>query len=189
MRKPSGCFPGSILRCSRSPRNYPGSEIAVLARDVRLEGDGPELAVFVQGNLETMVTEDCLRAVAIKCRRTSGPCRNTRWLGIRDETGLSSRYGLTAPAGVISSTPPRPALSMRCRNWWRTGIVAVTIDARGKPADYAREMVRVYREAIASAAQKPGAATRDTAAFKERVKAIALGGITAGHYTRGLKEE
>jgi putative protease len=68
------------------------------------------------------------------------------------------------------------------------GVDAVTIDARGKTADYAREMVRVYREAIASAAQKPGTATRDTASLRERVKAIALGGITTGHYPRGLKE-
>jgi putative protease len=165
-----------------------GNEIAVLAREVHRQGDGPTLAVFAQGNLETMVTEDCLRAVAIKCRRTSGPCRNTRWLGIRDETGrlfpvrvdgaCRSHIFNAAETCLIDAVPELVA----------AGVDAVTIDARGKTADYAREMVRAYREAIASAAQKPGAATRDTTSLRERVKAIALGGITAGHYTRGLKE-
>jgi putative protease len=166
-----------------------GSEIAVLAREVHRQGDGPELAVFVQGNLETMVTDDCLRAVSTKCRRTSGPCRNTRWIGIRDETGrlfpvhvdgaCRSHIFNAAETCLVDAVPELVA----------AGVDAITIDARGKPADYAREMVRAYREAIAFAAQKPGAVTRDPATFRGRVRAIALGGITAGHYTRGLKEE
>ncbi|MGB8219600.1 MAG: U32 family peptidase [Methanoregula sp.] len=166
-----------------------GNEIAVLAREVHRQGDGPELAVFAQGNLETMVTDDCLRAVITKCRRTSGPCRNTRWIGIRDETGrlfpvhvdgaCRSHIFNAAETCLIDVVPELAA----------AGINAVAIDARGKPADYAREMVKAYREAIAPAAQKPGATSRDPATLRERVKSIALGGITAGHYTRGLKEE
>jgi hypothetical protein len=50
-------------------------------------------------------------------------------------------------------------------------------------------MLRIYRDAMTQAAQKSGAQPHDFTALKERVKTIALGGITAGHYTRGLKEE
>ena len=145
----------TLLQCSPE---LSGNEIAVLAREVRRQGDGPELAVFVQGNLETMVTEDCLRAVAIKCRRTSGPCRNTRWLGIRDETGhlFPVRVDGACRSHIFNATETClvDAVPELVANRHR---YAVTIDARGKHGRLCGEMVRVYREAIALPTQKPGA--------------------------------
>ena len=65
----------------------------------------------------------------------------------------------------------------------------IVIDARGRPAAYAEGMVRIYREAVGIATRHPGSTARDYAALKDRIKAMALGGITAGHYARGLKDE
>ena len=65
----------------------------------------------------------------------------------------------------------------------------IAIDARWRTAAYAGEMVRIYRDAIGIASQNPDSINHDYAALKDRIKAIALGGITAGHYTRGLKED
>jgi putative protease len=166
-----------------------GSEIAELVRALRLKGDGPKLAVFVQGNIETMVTEDCLRAVINKCRRTSGSCKNTRWLGIRDETGHLFPVRIDDACRSHIFNAAETCLVDAVPELVQSGVDAIAIDARGRPAAYAGEMVRIYRDAITLAAQKPDAQVRDFAALKERVKAIALGGITAGHYTRGLKEE
>ena len=59
----------------------------MLVRAARLTGPRPELAVFVQGNLDAMVTEDCLLSVSGQCRKGTGPCTTGRWHGIRDETG------------------------------------------------------------------------------------------------------
>jgi hypothetical protein len=49
-------------------------------------------------------------------------------------------------------------------------------------------MVRIYRDAITRGSS--GAGTEDTSprSLKERIKALAYGGITAGHFLRGLKE-
>lgn len=165
------------------------SEIAELVHAVRLKGDRPKLAVFVQGNIETMVTEDCLRAVINKCRRTSGSCKNTRWLGIRDETGHLFPVRIDDACRSHIFNAAETCLVDAVPELVQSGVDAIAIDARGRPAAYAGEMVRIYRDAITLAAQKPDAQVRDFAALKERVKAISLGGITAGHYTRGLKEE
>jgi len=166
-----------------------GSEISDLVRTARLQGSRPELAVFVQGNIETMVTEDCLRAVINRCRRTSGSCKNNRWLGIRDETGhlLPVRIDSACRSHIFNAA--ETCLVDVVPELVQSGVDTIMIDARGRPADYAREMVRVYRDAIALAAQKPGVPARDFEGLKGRAKAIALGGITAGHYSRGLKEE
>jgi putative protease len=145
--------------------------------------------VFVQGNIETMVTEDCLRAVINKCRRTSGSCKNTRWLGIRDETGHLFPVRIDDACRSHIFNAAETCLVDAVPELVQSGVDAIAIDARGRPAAYAGEMVRIYRDAITLAAQKPDAQVRDFAALKERVKAISLGGITAGHYTRGLKEE
>jgi putative protease len=166
-----------------------GSEIAELVRTVRLQVDRPKLAVFVQGNIETMVTEDCLRAVINRCRRTSGSCKNTRWLGIRDETGHLFPVRIDDACRSHIFNAAETCLVDAVPELVQSGVDAIVIDARGRPAAYAGEMVRIYRDAITLAAQKSGTRTHDFAALKERVKAIALGGITAGHYARGLKEE
>ncbi|MEN6395030.1 MAG: DUF3656 domain-containing protein [Methanoregula sp.] len=166
-----------------------GSDIADLVHAVRLQGEGPKLAVFVQGNIETMVTEDCLRAVISRCHRTSGSCKNTRWLGLRDETGhlLPVRIDDACRSHIFNAA--ETCLIDAVPELMQVGVDAIMIDARGRPADYTRDMLRIYRDAMTQAAQKSGAQPHDFTALKDRVKTIALGGITAGHYTRGLKED
>jgi putative protease len=53
---------------------------------------------------------------------------------------------------------------------------------------YTGEMIRIYREAIVLAAHGSGRDRNAYAALRERARAIALGGITAGHYQRGAEE-
>jgi putative protease len=124
-----------------------------------------------------------------RCRRTSGSCKNTRWLGIRDETGhlfpvrtddaCRSHIFNAAETCLVDAVP----------DLVQSGVDTIVIDARGRPGAYAGEMVRIYRDAITLATQKPGARGQDFTALKDRVKAIALGGITAGHYARGVLDD
>jgi putative protease len=62
------------------------------------------------------------------------------------------------------------------------------IDARGRTGAYTREMIRLYRQAIILT--KKGVRTDDPrfSQLKDEVKRLAIGGITAGHFIRGLKE-
>jgi putative protease len=69
----------------------------------------------------------------------------------------------------------------------KAGISEVVIDARGRTGAYAGAMTRVYRDATGQDMSTKGMADR-TGLLKERIKALAMGGITAGHFLRGLKE-
>ncbi|WP_292368780.1 U32 family peptidase [Methanoregula sp. UBA64] len=166
-----------------------GDECALLIKTVQNDPARPQLGIFVQGSLETMVTEDCLHAILTSCRKRSGSCARSRWIGVRDETGhllpvrtdgaCRSHIFNAAETSLIEALPELAAM----------GVDALVIDARGRPGAYAQEMVKIYREALApdEKSRKKGAGSRKTP--KERIREIALGGITTGHYTRGVKEE
>jgi putative protease len=68
----------------------------------------------------------------------------------------------------------------------QAGISEVVIDARGRTGAYTGAMTRIYREAIGQ--ESTGSGTGDRSLLKNRIKALAYGGITAGHFLRGLKE-
>jgi putative protease len=69
-----------------------------------------------------------------------------------------------------------------------SGINEVVIDARGRTGTCTRDMTGMYREAITLVM---GGIRSDDHRFihlKDEVKRRSLGGITAGHFIRGLKE-
>jgi putative protease len=164
-------------------------EIAMLVRAARSGGPVPALVVFAQGNLETMVTEDCLLSPSDRCRHGTGPCSAGTWYGIRDETGhlLPVRTDGACRGHIFNAA--ETCLVDAVPDLAKDGIDALVIDARGRTAAYAEEMVGIYRDAIALTCRGTGTPAREYAALRERAKSIALGGITAGHYTRGVKEE
>ncbi|HVP95918.1 U32 family peptidase [Methanoregula sp.] len=164
-------------------------EIADLARAVQTQEQGVALAVFAQGSLETMVTGDCLLAPADRCSNGHGRCSGGTWYGIRDGTGhlLPVRTDGTCQGHIFNSA--ETCLVDAVPDLVRNGIDGLIIDARGRTPAYAEEMVRIYREALGLAAHGTGNSRSGYAALKERAREISLGGITAGHYTRGLAEE
>ena len=176
-----GTLPFTLLTLSPE---LSATEIEDLAH---AHGEGPALAVFAQGNLEAMVTGDCLISPLERCHGGTGPCSKGRWYGIRDGTGhlLPVRTDSTCQGHIFNAA--ETCLVAAVPDLVRHGIRGFVIDARGRTAAYAGEMVGIYREAIAMAL--PGSTVNNVAALRERAKAIALGGITAGHYQRGLTGE
>lgn len=57
------------------------------------------------------------------------------------------------------------------------GIDSIAIDARWKTKMYAEEMCDIYNKAINGS---------DIEELKKRIRQIASGGITAGHFLRGV---
>ena len=164
-------------------------EIALLLKTVQNDTKMPETGIFVQGSLETMVTEDCLHALLTSCRKKAGSCSRNRWVGIRDETGhllpvrtdgaCRSHIFNAAETCLIDEVPALAAM----------GINALVIDARGRPGAYAQEMVRIYREALGLERKGRKKTPIERKNLKDRIREIAIGGITTGYYSRGLREE
>jgi len=166
-----------------------GSEIAGLLLAVQNDSTRPHMGLFVQGSLETMVTEDCLHALVTSCRKRGGSCARSRWIGIRDETGhllpvrtdgaCRSHIFNAAETCLIEAVPDLLAM----------GIDDIVIDARGRPGAYVQDMVRIYRDALAPEGQDKRKSKNSKKSLKERIREITLGGVTTGHYSRGIREE
>ena len=162
-------------------------ECRELVRAARQKGCDASFALIVQGIGEAMITEDCIAEPVRHCTRGRDGGAGTEFLGIRDATGhifpvhtdgeCRTRIGNAVETCLIDQLPV-------IRN---AGISEVVIDARGRTGAYAGEMVRIYRDAISRNNTGP-LPEEEVRSLKDRVKALACGGITAGHFYRGLKE-
>jgi putative protease len=162
-------------------------ECRELVRAAQEAGCSASFALIVQGISEAMVTEDCLVEPVRHCREDGDDGGKSAFFGIRDKTGhifpvmtdgeCRTRIGNAVETCLIDHLP-----AIR-----KAGISELVIDTRGRTGAYASAMTQVYRDAIARCDEGSGAG--DTyGPLKERVKSLAYGGITAGHYLRGLKE-
>jgi putative protease len=158
-------------------------QLAELVAKVRLK-HALEMELMVQGNLEVMITEDCLPCVAYKDVTRS---ESSFW-GLQDFKRLfplwldndSRTHILNAAETCLVNFMPR---------LFEIGLDGIAIDARGRTGKYAREMSLVYQEAI-DLTEKGGATLeRDLESLKEKARAISLGGITTGHFIKGLRDE
>jgi len=157
--------------------------------------NAPELELIVQGNMEVMVTEDCLPCAAQKDARTSTASWELQdfkrtfplWLDIDSRTHV-----LNAAETCLVDFMPR---------LFEIGLDGIAIDARGRTGKYAREMAEIYIEAI-GLMEKRGHDLEtdietdieidietDLGSLKEKARRISLGGITTGHFIKGLRDE
>jgi len=167
-------------------------EIGILASLTGQQEHLPVLSLIVQGCSEAMITEDCIPRLALHChpdRAVHDDLHGPAFLGICDETGrmfpvrsdgsCRTRIGNASELCLIDMLPTIRDM----------GIADIAIDARNRPPAYTGKITAIYRDAIQAAGTETGR-SRDTTLMqlKEQVKQIALGGITTGHFVRGLKE-
>jgi putative protease len=168
-----------------------GTEIVLFAQATNGESCTPALAVIVQGSCEAMISRDCLLEPACHCRHVPGSQDNAKkpFFGIQDETGHIFPFSIDGECRTHLANAVETCLIDALPELIQSGIRSIAIDARGRTAAYAGEMVQYYREAITISCPKTRDTPRELERLKERIKGIALGGITAGHYRKGLKEE
>lgn len=160
-----------FLRCTASPE-LPAADLAGLAASA---GDTPELEVLVQGNIEAMVTEDRLAAAVA----------GEGFLGLQDGRNRVFPLRRDGEGRTYIANAVETSLVDRLPQITAMGIDAVAIDARGRGPRYAGDMARLYREGIGAVGRRePGVLS----GLKDEVKRRALGGITGGHFVRGLLE-
>ncbi len=160
-----------FLRCTASPE-LPADDLAGLAAAA---GDTLLLEVLVQGNVEAMVTEDRLAAAVA----------GEGFIGLRDERNRVFPLRCDGEGRTYIANAVETSLVDHLPLIAAMGIDAVAIDARGRGPRYAAEMARLYRTAIEAVAHRD---VRALPALKDEVKRRALGGITGGHFVRGIEE-
>jgi U32 family peptidase len=168
-------------------------EIACLISGLAKEEATTPCALVIQGTSEAIVTEDCLQRLWQPCSTGNPGSRNEGvrpFLGIRDETGhifpvrvdggCRTRIGNARELCLIDYLP----------SLCRAGIRDIIVDARGRTPEYIRTMGGLYVKAADWTNTHPEAKDGHTflTTLKDEVKKISLGGITTGHFLRGLKE-
>lgn len=156
----------------------------------RCSADAPRLELVVQGNLEVMVTEDCIPCLAKEKVRETGKDKNTasvfwglqdfrRIFPVRLDDDMRTHIFNSAETCLLDYMP----------RIFEIGLNGVAVDARGRTEKYAREMAQIYLEAIERTEKGGRSLSEELQALKERIRPMALGGITSGHFIKGLKEE
>ena len=129
------------------------------------------------------MTEDCIARLVRQCRGDKG-----RMVVLRDETGRVFPLHEGADCRTRIANAAELCLIDLLPEIRDARIAEIIIDARFRPAAYAAANTRLYRDAINVIGEPGSPGNGKLRDLKERVKALSLGGITAGHFIRGLKE-
>ncbi len=165
-----------------------GDEIAEFIKTAKSGGNRPGFAVIVQGSGEMMVSEDCLAGTGKRSRAHTPGSDDRTFSGILDGTGHLFPVITDSDCRTHILNAAETCLIDHLPALAGMGVDELVIDARGRTPEYAAEITRIYREAMGLALAGTGMNIHDLDRLKGDVKRISLGGITAGHFIRGLKE-
>ena len=162
-------------------------EIRVMIRAARSRGCGTQFAIIVQGNLEAMISEDCILQPWLQCsdKEYTG---TSVFTGVMDATGHVFPVRIDGECRSHIYNAVELCLIDHLPSLMEIGVSDFVIEARGRTQAYAMEMTRAYRQALLLA--KDGTRHDDLRmdALKDDVRRRSRGGITSGHFIRGLKE-
>lgn len=137
----------------------------------------------VQGSLEVLITEDCVQSLA-----GCPPSKGTRFV-LEDDSHhrfpvLPDSGGRTRILNAVETCliDNLPAIAS-------AGVQGVVIDARGRTPAYAAEATETYRLALAYLSLPRNERPVLLETLRKRLVPIAAGGITAGLFSRGRREE
>lgn len=157
------------------------TELAGAVAASRASGVRVPLGVMVQGNLELVVTDDCIPALG------ACPAGPDARFALEDERRRRFPVLLDGECRTRILNAVETCLVDRLPALAGAGLDLLIVDARGRTPAWTAAAVRAYRAGLAAlAAPEPGPRL---AALKGELKAIAAGGITAGPFVRGRNEE
>ena len=155
-------------------------ELADVVVASRAAGVDLPLGVLVQGNLELMVTDDCIPSL------DACPSPPDARFALEDER--RRRFPVLADgecrARILNAV--ETCLVDRLPALVGTGADLLVVDARGRTPAWAAAAVGAYRAGLDA---PPAGRGPRLAALKAELRAIAAGGITAGPFERGRREE
>ncbi len=164
------------------------NEIRMLIHAARRQKCPPSFALIVQGNSEVMVSEDCIFQPLFRCKGKEDDADHTAFYGIMDATGHTFPVRIDGECRSHIYNSAELCLIDHIPSLMQIGINEVIIDARGRTGTYTGDIISLYRKAIHLAKNGVRTEQRHVEKLKGAVKHRAIGGITTGHFIRGLKE-
>jgi putative protease len=158
-------------------------EMAELVAGAHSKEDCPQLEIIVQGNMETIITEDYLPSAAMRPQSFS----KKSFMGLRDSRRKVFPLWVNGDCRTHILNSVETCLVNHLPRILEMGIDSLAIDARERTEKYAREMVSVYNEAVKVALGCES--KKDLETLKDQARKMSMGGITAGHFLSGRREE
>lgn len=156
-------------------------DLAMVVAKARCRGPEPLLEYVVEGNLESLVSEDCLLS-------PFNLPSESLFYGILD--GKKRLFPLIiddeARTHILNSV--ELCLIDHIPPLYKLGVDRLIIDSRNRTPDYAREIVTIYTRGLQELEKHDPDIIIKLNQLKNRIKKIALGGITTGSFIKGLKE-
>jgi len=164
-----------------------GNEIRRIIHTARISGCATLFSCIVQGPAEAMVSENCILRQWLSCPHLKDDAEHPPFYGIRDATGhiFPVRVDSDCRSHIYNSA--ELCLIDHLPSLMQDGVNEIIIDVRHRPHLYARDMCRIYRQALVKAGTLRE--VYPSKSLKDAVKRLTIGGITAGPYAQGLKEE
>lgn len=162
-------------------------EISEMLDRTRLCENCPSLEIIVQGNQESMITEDDLLSTTLEHKiETNDGC----FWGLKDVTNRIFPFWTNDESRTHVLNAVEMCLVDQVPHILEMGINSLAIDARCRTEKYARDMVDIYRDALDIAARNGGKnkLRENLQSLKTRAKKRSMGGITSGAFLNGRKE-
>ncbi|MBI5459569.1 U32 family peptidase [Methanobacterium sp.] len=149
-----------------------------------------QLEFLVQGNLEALVSEDCLPCV-IKDEKIIKKLKNSPYtfLGIKDFKNRIFPVEIDAECRTHVSNSVELCLLDHIPYLQDMGFNSLVIDSRSKPSDYAHTMMSLYQKALKLTTTGEPQLEKRLHSLKKQVKKISNGGITTGNFLRGVHDD
>jgi putative protease len=161
-------------------------EIRQIINAARVSGCATLFSVIVQGTVEAMVSENCMLRQYLPCPHSAEDAKHPPFYGIRDATGRIFPVRIDSECRSHIYNSAELCLIDHLPSLIQAGVNEIIIDARHRTRVYARDMCRIYRQALVKAGAPR--VICPSKSLKDAVKRLTMGGITSGPCIYGLKE-
>lgn len=167
-------------------------DIRRIVRTAQREGTDLRCGVIVHGNIETMVTEDCLARLAAPCRcdmpGTGDLIISPTMFWLEDGDGRTYPVTMDGACRTHIGSPESICLLGQIRDLAATGITDIVIDARYRDPACTRALIRAYHEATSKISVPGDAGYHDHRSKDPEVTRCLNGSGSTGHFLKGLRE-
>lgn len=145
---------------------------------------------IIHGPAKLAVSEDCVIATATgRCPGCRELCGRGSWFGLKDAKGHIFPVTIDTECRSHIWNSRETCMIDHLDALQDAGIQSVAIDCRIHTRQYAHTVVRAYVSADALVSAGKSGKGEEIMALKGELQQIALGGITSGHFLRGVLEK
>ncbi|WFN35447.1 DUF3656 domain-containing protein [Methanogenium sp. S4BF] len=162
----------------------------LVSRLISEEGNCPIPECIIHGPTELAVSEDCIIATAYgRCLHCSGRLGDRRWYGIRDVKRHIFPVTIDDECRTHIWNSRETCLIDHLDQVVDAGISHVALDCRIRNGRYAESVVRAYKRAFELLFSGKSMKGSEIQGLKDRLQTVASGGITSGHFLKGVEDK